>query len=128
MVKKKVGFVTFEERDEIQKLYKRHSGLTDLAKIISVDNVELYEKVVCNLGETYTKFQDWWNKKGEKYNWESAENGRRKIDFESCEIYLVTQKISTNKMHTQLLFIGTTELLLVGGLALLFFGGKKCQK
>ena len=28
-------------------------------------------------------------------------------------------------MHTQLLFIGTTELLLVGGLALLLFGGKK---
>ena len=28
-------------------------------------------------------------------------------------------------MHTQLLFIGTTELLLVGGLALWLFDGKK---
>ena len=28
-------------------------------------------------------------------------------------------------MHTQLLFIGTTELLLVGGLALLLFGGEQ---
>lgn len=28
-------------------------------------------------------------------------------------------------MMSQLLFIGTTELLLIGGLALLFFGGKK---
>ena len=28
-------------------------------------------------------------------------------------------------MHTQLLFIGTTELLLIGSLALLLFGGKK---
>ena len=91
MEKKKVGIVTIEERDEIQKLYKRHSGLVDLAKIVSTDNVELYDKVVCDLGETNTKFQDWWNKKGEKYNWESAENGRWQINFETCEIYLVTQ-------------------------------------
>lgn len=90
MTKKKVGIVTFEERDEIQKLYKRHSGLTDLAKIISVDNVELYEKVVCDLGETNIMFQDWWNKKGEKYKWESADNGRWQINFETCYIYLVT--------------------------------------
>ena len=91
MVKKKVGIVTLEERDEIQKLYKRHSGLVDLAKIVSADNVELYEKVGWDLGETKTKFQDWWNKKGEKYNWESAEDGRWQINFETCEIYLVTQ-------------------------------------
>lgn len=28
-------------------------------------------------------------------------------------------------MHMQLLFIGTTELFLIGGIALLLFGGKK---
>lgn len=28
-------------------------------------------------------------------------------------------------MHVQLLFIGTTELLLISGIALLLFGGKK---
>lgn len=91
MEKKKVGIVTEEERDEIQKLFKRHSGLTDLAKIITADNVELYEKVVNDLGETNTTFQDWWNKKGEKYHWKSAENGRWQINFETCEIFLVTQ-------------------------------------
>lgn len=91
MEKKKVGVVTAEERDEIQKLFRRHSGLTDLAKIVTADNVELYEKVVNDLGDTNTKFQDWWNKKGEKYNWESAENGRWQINFDTCEIFLVTQ-------------------------------------
>lgn len=91
MEKKKVGIVTEEERDEIQKLFRRHSGLTDLAKIVTAENVELYEKVVNDLGETNTKFQDWWNKKGEKYNWESAENGRWQINFDTCEIFLVTQ-------------------------------------
>lgn len=90
MEKKKVGIVTTEERDEIQKLFRRHSGLTDLAKIVTADNVELYEKVINDLGDTNTKFQDWWNRKGEKYNWESAENGRWQINFDTCEIYLVT--------------------------------------
>lgn len=28
-------------------------------------------------------------------------------------------------LHIQLLFIGTTELMLIGGIALLLFGGKK---
>ena len=91
MEKKKVGIVTEEERDEIQKLFRRHSGLADLAKIVTADNVELYEKVVNDLGDTNSKFQDWWNKKGEKYNWESAENGRWQINFDTCEIFLVTQ-------------------------------------
>lgn len=91
MEKKKVGIVTEEERDEIQKLFRRHSGLTDLAKIVTAENVELYEKVVNDLGDTNAKFQDWWNKKGEKYNWEFANNGRWQINFDTCEIFLVTQ-------------------------------------
>ena len=91
MEKKKVGIVTADERDEIQKLFRRHSGLADLAKIVTADNDELYEKVVNDLGDTNTRFQDWWNKKGEKYNWESAENGRWQINFDTCEIFLVTQ-------------------------------------
>ena len=91
MEKKKVGVVTAEERDEIQKLFRRHSGLADLAKIVTADNDELYENVVNDLGDTNTRFQDWWNKKGEKYNWESAENGRWQINFDTCEIYLVIQ-------------------------------------
>jgi CXXX repeat modification system protein len=92
MEKKKVGIVTEEERDEIQKLFRRHSGLVDLAKIVTADNAELYEKVVNDLGDTNTKFQDWWNKKGEKYNWESAENGRWQINFDNRNIYLVTEQ------------------------------------
>lgn len=91
MKKKEVGIVTAEERDEILKLFRRHSGLADLAKIVTADNVELYEKVVNDLGDTNTKFQDWWNKKGEKYKWESAENGRWQINFDTCKIYLVIQ-------------------------------------
>lgn len=89
-MKKEVGRVSEQERDEIQTLFERRNGLTELAKILSVDNKELYERIVNDMGETSTKFQQWWNRMGEKYQWESADNGNWEIDFSTCEIYLVT--------------------------------------
>lgn len=89
-MKKEVGRVTEQERDEIQALFERRNGLSELAKILSVDNTELYERLVNDMGETSTKFQQWWNRMGEKYQWESADNGNWEIDFNECKIYLVT--------------------------------------
>lgn len=91
MAKKKiVGQVTPEEKNEIQRLFERRNGLNELAHILTVDNDALYEKLIKDFGETVAKFQDWWNRMSEKYNWESAENGNWEIDFETCDIYLVT--------------------------------------
>lgn len=89
-MKKEVGSVTPEERDEIQSLFERRNGLNELAKILTADNGELYERLVKDMGETSSKFQNWWNRMGEKYQWESAENGNWEIDFNDCTIYLVT--------------------------------------
>ena len=90
MNKKKVGQVTPEESSEIQILFERRNGLNELAKILTADNSELYEKLVKDLGDTGTKFQGWWDRMAEKYKWESAEDGNWEINFETCEIYLVT--------------------------------------
>ena len=87
---KKVGSVTPEERDVIQALYERRNGLTELAKILTPDNEALYEKLVKDMGETSSKFQEWWNRTSLKYNWESSENGSWEINFDTCEINLVT--------------------------------------
>lgn len=89
--KKVIGQVTTEERNEIQTLFERRNGLNELAHILTTENEDLYEKLVKDLGETGAKFQDWWNRMGEKYNWESAEDGNWEIDFETCNIYLVTE-------------------------------------
>lgn len=89
MVKRVIGQVTPEERDEIQKLFERRNGLNELAKILTTDNTELYEKLVADLGETGTKFQTWWNTMSAKYQWESVEGGNWEINFETCEINLV---------------------------------------
>ena len=57
MVAKLVGSVTSEEKVFIQQLFERKNGLNELAKIITSENNELYEKVVKDLGETSSKFQ-----------------------------------------------------------------------
>lgn len=84
-----VGRVTEDERDEIQALFERRNGLNELAKVLTTENTELYEKLVRDLGKTGTDFQNWWSKMAEKYSWESDENGHWEIDFNTCVISLI---------------------------------------
>lgn len=88
-MKKKVGKVTIEERNEIQFLFERRNGLNELAKILTPENESLYEKLIKDMGDTGTKFQNWWSCMSEKYQWEGTEKGYWEINFETCEIYLV---------------------------------------
>lgn len=90
MTKKLLGQVTPEEKDEIQRLFERRNGLNELAMILTPDKEELYEKLVKDMGETGVRFQQWWNTASQKYNWEMTENGNWEINFETCEIFLVT--------------------------------------
>jgi len=94
MEKKKVGQVTVEEKNAIQTLFERRNGLNELAKILTADNGELYEKLVKDMGETGTKFQNWWNEMSTKYQWESSENGNWEINFDTCDIFLVEGQCS----------------------------------
>ena len=88
MTRKLVGQVTPEEKNEIQALFERRNGLNELAKVLTPDNTELYEKLVKDMGETGTKFQNWWDRMSQKYNWESSPNGNWEINFDTCEIFL----------------------------------------
>lgn len=90
-MKKVVGRVSSEEKLEIQHLYERRSGLSELAKILPADNTALYEKLVTDMGETQAKFQNWWNRMSEKYQWESIQGGSWEIDFETNEIFLTAE-------------------------------------
>lgn len=87
-MKKLVGKVTVEEKNEILALFERRNGLYELAKILTADNDALYNKLIKDMGETNTKFQNWWDTMAKKYQWESAENGNWEINFDTCEIYL----------------------------------------
>jgi CXXX repeat modification system protein len=94
-VKKIVGIVTSEERDEIKSLYRRRCGLLELSKtLVDLDKEELensfyYEKLILDIEETSRKFQNWWDEKSKKYGWENIKGYQWEIDFESCKIFLV---------------------------------------
>lgn len=89
-MKKLIGCVTEEERIEIQNLFERRNGLNELAKILPPDNKDLYDRLVDDIGKNSTQFQAWWVSKSNKYGWESHPEGNWEIDFDTCEIYLVT--------------------------------------
>lgn len=90
--RKLVGQVTIEEKNEIQTLFERRNGLNELAKIVTVDNKDLYEKLVKDMGETSTRFQQWWDRMSKKYKWESVDGGNWEINFDTCEIFLHSQQ------------------------------------
>ena len=52
----------------------------------------LYEKLVKDLGETGRKFQDWWDRMSDQYQWEQCETGHWEINFSANEIYLVYEE------------------------------------
>lgn len=88
-MKTKIGQVTIEEKNEILSLFERKNGLNELVKILPADNSELYERLVLDMGQTTTKFQQWWDTMSQKYNWESMEGSNWEIDFDTCDICLV---------------------------------------
>ena len=86
-MKKIVGKVSPEERDEIKQLFERKNGLAELARIIGSDD-SLYERLVNDMSKTVSAFQKWWDNVSEKYGWESSPKGHWSIDFDTCEVYL----------------------------------------
>lgn len=90
-MKTKVGQVTVEEKKEIQALFERRNGLKELFQVVTPSNTELYERVVKDMGETSSKFQKWWDDMAAKYKWQGVENGNWEINFDTCEIFLVSK-------------------------------------
>ena len=92
--KKAIGKVSTEERNQIQKLYNRKSGLLELAGTLEplgrreLQDNALYEKLVEDLGYTVNEYQSWWDNMGKKYSWANIPGHEWEINFSSCEIFL----------------------------------------
>ena len=86
-MKKLIGQVTVEEKNDIQALFERRNGLNELAKVVTKSD-EIYERLIADMGATSTKFQQWWDDMSAKYQWESTPNGHWEINFDTCEIFL----------------------------------------
>jgi len=89
-----VGKVSLKERDEIQALYERRSGLLELVQSLAsngsgmLNNTAFYEKVVSDLGKTTARFKKWWDDKAKAYGWQGRPGWHWSIDFDTCQISL----------------------------------------
>jgi CXXX repeat modification system protein len=92
LVKKLIGTVSPEERDEIKSLYERKNGLTELFKSLTdIDRHEtarLYDKLVRDMAETSAKYQAWFDTLSKKYKWENIPGFNWEVNFDNCEVYL----------------------------------------
>lgn len=92
-----VGKVGLKERDEIQALFERRSGLLELVQSLSqngsglLENDVFYEKVIADLGRTKIAFQKWWEDKAKAYGWQGKPGWQWSIDFNTCQISLNKQ-------------------------------------
>lgn len=87
-----IGTVTAEERDTIRQLNERRNALKELFKVLpDIERKEvdfLYDKIVKDIGEVNTKYNDWWTKTSNKYKWENSSGKQWEIDFDSREVFI----------------------------------------
>ena len=86
-----IGTVTQLEKEQIERLFNRKSGLVELVKSLTINDFvdeegeALYEKIITDMGETSIRFQQWWDAMQAKYEWPA---GVYTIDFATNEIYI----------------------------------------
>lgn len=96
MSSQKVGEVTDQEKNEVQRLYERKLALQELLGTLPTQAIdeqakeELYDRILIDMGTTKLKFDGWWSEKAQKYNWMSLPDGHWSIDFQTNEIFLNT--------------------------------------
>lgn len=87
---KKVGVVSNEEAKTIYTLFMRKKALDELTLISSSFSNDLKRKLETDILETSQKFDMWWQEIEHKYSLESQPDCQWEIDFETHEIYLIS--------------------------------------
>ena len=96
-VRKVLGKVSPQERDEIRALVERKNGLTELFRSLAgmskseLESSHLYTRIVQDMRESEDRFQKWWNAMSRKYSWNNIPGYRWEIDFDSCTVSLERQ-------------------------------------
>ncbi|MDR1201030.1 MAG: CXXX repeat peptide modification system protein [Tannerellaceae bacterium] len=92
-MKKRIGQVSEQEKEEIRALSNRKNALIELSKMIEVNdaNRPQYEKLVKDIVEATICFQQWWNDMETKRQWKKHPAETWEIDFQTNDVYLVTE-------------------------------------
>jgi CXXX repeat modification system protein len=87
------GKVSEVERDEIKLIFRRKLALAEmflaLGKADDTAFDKLYERALADMGETAERFHNWWRTTATRHGWQGAEGASWRIDFDSCEVFLV---------------------------------------
>ena len=90
---KSCGKVSEEDRDEIKRLFQRKSALSELFLVLTKADgaklIDMYDKILADMGEATFQFHSWWEKMAKRYKWEAVEGANWRIDFDTCEVFLV---------------------------------------
>lgn len=94
MVREKVGQVTENEKNEIERLYGRKTALQEMLLLLNDENFndgsysKLYEKLISDLSQTTIEFENWWEKTSKKYSWKNDPTAKWFVNFETNEIFI----------------------------------------
>ena len=80
-----------EELEEIENLYEKKVALENLSRCIDPDNEKMYQKLVNDYTSTIKKFNNWWKKMQDTYNWEGTD---WKVDFATGNVYIIRNQRS----------------------------------
>jgi len=90
-----IGKVTYQESDEIKKLYQRKSSLEELIQSFvnyskeELDASGLYERMITDYTTVRTDYQTWWDRKASLYRWSKGLSDKYQINFDTCEIFSI---------------------------------------
>ena len=85
-MKKVIGKVTEEEKQQIKDINEHKNSLEELLLILPQE-CELYQKALDEMNNTMNAYQEWWSTHYNKYHWEKG-NTNWTILFETNEIII----------------------------------------
>lgn len=91
-LRKYIGEVSQEECSEIRGIYSRMIALKELVPSLPIDCGEMYEKVILDIQDTQKKYNEWWHKIENKYNFSLEPSFNWYIDFNTNKVYLIDKQ------------------------------------
>lgn len=92
---KKIGTVTDEEKDQIEKIFERKNSLQELLLTLQTSSLvnketkdTIYEKLVNDIDQANRAYDKWWSDMQRQYGWLAIVGYNYKIDFNTKEVVL----------------------------------------
>lgn len=94
-MKKLLGKVTNEEKEQVMAISRRRNALHELFSSLNSEaatpNNTLYERIVEDIGDTNQRLKDWWITTAKAHNWSFTEKDAWQVEYDSNELYLITE-------------------------------------